>query len=249
MDAAYISEIFVSYQGEGSLVGQRHLFVRFAGCNMRCSYCDTPASLVRVGQCRVDSPDGGSEILENPISAAALRSIVEGFCESDPTITMIAITGGEPMVQADFLQRWLAGPAAPVPCLLETNATIVTGLAEMLTRVALVSADIKLSAETGEPNQWQRHDEFLRTCAESGVEVYVKMPVGAATNPCEVRRGARMVAKTLPRATLFIQPVTEVDSGTWRVSASRLFSLLAAASAELPRARLRPQVHKLVGIR
>ncbi len=249
MDSAYLSEIFVSYQGEGALVGQRHLFVRFAGCNIRCNYCDTPASLVRVGRCRVDYPDGRSEIIDNPISATHLTSMVTRFCVSDPSITMIAITGGEPMVQHGFLANWLRAVALPRPCLLETNATISTGLTEILSRVKVVSADIKFAADTGETNQWQRHDEFLSGCADSGVEVYVKMPVGPATDSHEVRRAARMVASRIPRARLFLQPVTDVKSGEWMVSTSELLPLLAAASAELPRSGLRPQIHKLLGIR
>ena len=39
---ARISEIFLSYQGEGPFTGSKQLFVRFYGCNMECSYCDTP---------------------------------------------------------------------------------------------------------------------------------------------------------------------------------------------------------------
>jgi hypothetical protein len=81
------------------------------------------------------------------------------------------------------------------------------------------------------------------------VDVYVKMPVDDRTDVERVRRGARLVADAIPRATLFLQPVTSAESGEWRTSAHRLFELAA------PRARRdaahvrRPQLHKLMGIR
>ena len=38
---AKVSEIFLSYQGEGPYVGSHQLFVRFYGCNLKCVFCDT----------------------------------------------------------------------------------------------------------------------------------------------------------------------------------------------------------------
>jgi len=48
---AAIYEIFESIQGDRILVGVRQLFVRFAGCNLSCCYCDTPAARVVTGKC------------------------------------------------------------------------------------------------------------------------------------------------------------------------------------------------------
>lgn len=36
-----IKEIFYSLQGEGANTGIRAIFIRLAGCNLSCSYCDT----------------------------------------------------------------------------------------------------------------------------------------------------------------------------------------------------------------
>ena len=40
----YLVEIFSAIQGSGVLVGQRHIFIRFLGCHIKCAFCDTPAT-------------------------------------------------------------------------------------------------------------------------------------------------------------------------------------------------------------
>ena len=242
----WLSEIFVSYQGEGARAGEKHLFVRFAGCNIRCGYCDTPDSLVRVPTCEITWPDGACERVPNPLSAQQLAAVVDKFCAHDPEIAMIALTGGEPMVQHAFIDAWLSKHSSPRPCLLETNAIVTEGL-EVLRHVAVVSADLKLPSNSSERPFWEEHTRFLRACRD--VDVYVKMPVDDRTEADEVRRGARLVADATPRATLFLQPITSGADGAWRASAHWLFELVGSARAEMPRTFVRPQLHKLVGMR
>lgn len=75
-----ISEIFYSVQGEGGLVGVPSIFIRTTGCNLRCSWCDTPyTSWNPVGdELSLD------EILERAAAYPAARHVV--------------LTGGEPML-------------------------------------------------------------------------------------------------------------------------------------------------------
>ena len=58
--AAPVMEVFASFQGEGLYVGQPQVFLRLAGCPLRCRWCDTPGSwATRMdGQARIETPEG-----------------------------------------------------------------------------------------------------------------------------------------------------------------------------------------------
>lgn len=71
-----ITEIFYSIQGEGYWTGRPAVFIRFAGCNLRCPFCDTDF-MVR------------TEMSED--------EIVDEVCQYD--CNMVVITGGEPTLQ------------------------------------------------------------------------------------------------------------------------------------------------------
>src|SRR5207253_3040435 len=73
--AGNVSELFVSFQGEGVHAGRRQLFARLGGCPLRCRYCDEPESLVPVAVCRILGPDGMRR-RANPFSPTAL--VAEG---------------------------------------------------------------------------------------------------------------------------------------------------------------------------
>lgn len=71
-----VNEIFYSLQGEGHYTGTPAVFIRFAGCNLRCSFCDTDfTSFTEMSE---------DEILEEVNKYPA---------------THIVITGGEPTLQ------------------------------------------------------------------------------------------------------------------------------------------------------
>jgi len=77
-----IVEIFASIQGEGLRQGTPAVFIRLAGCNLRCRFCDTKTAW-----------EGGTERSVGRIAAAAAR-----LRKSFPA-EWIVLTGGEPLLQ------------------------------------------------------------------------------------------------------------------------------------------------------
>jgi 7-carboxy-7-deazaguanine synthase len=84
-----IYEIFRSLQGETSLAGTPMWFVRLAGCDLECSYCDTA---------RARDPQAGREMTVTEV-VAAIQS---------PPLLWTAITGGEPLLQLDEVNALIA---------------------------------------------------------------------------------------------------------------------------------------------
>lgn len=248
-EGLWLSEIFTSWQGEGVRNGEQHLFVRSAGCNLRCRWCDTPASLVRVSHCEVTAADGAVTKLKNPVSFADLAAICSRAIEDDPSIAMIALTGGEPMVQADGLSRWLGAYPPERPCLLETNGVVLRGLAEVLPEIALVSADLKLPSNTGEGDLWSQHEEFLAVCRRLGTPLYLKVPVDEGTDHGDILRAAKLVAASAPDATLYVQPLTEPEGDRWTISSEGLQGAVALFRKAGVDARMGVQLHKMLGVR
>jgi 7-carboxy-7-deazaguanine synthase len=106
MGTVRLFETFTSIQGESTYAGVPCFFIRLAGCNLRCFYCDTVEA---------QAQDVGKD--------TEIAAIVEEACES--TAAIIEITGGEPLIQPGFAE--LASELhkkGKRPVLVETNGSV-----------------------------------------------------------------------------------------------------------------------------
>lgn len=246
MEHGYVSEIFVSFQGEGAYAGEEHLFLRFAGCPLRCRYCDTPESLQRTRACTLHSSLGQATAeLANPLRVEMLQALVCSVVERKPSVQRVAVTGGEPLVQWRFLSQVLPGLAELRPVLLETAGVHAEELTQVIEWVDVVSMDIKLPSNSGERPRWQEHEAFLR--AASRRQVYVKVLVDEGTDEAEVEQAAQLVRRVAASTPVFLQPISSHE-GELAVSAARLQRFFACARRHLETVRVMPQLHKLLGI-
>jgi len=99
----HVREILSSIQGEGMLVGRRQIFVRFLGCNLRCSFCDTPESQKMRGECRVQEAPNilTFRVVENPITPERALALIDSLDLS--LHHSVSMTGGEPLLQSDYV--------------------------------------------------------------------------------------------------------------------------------------------------
>jgi 7-carboxy-7-deazaguanine synthase len=132
-----IAEIFYSIQGEGSLVGVPSVFVRTSGCNLRCSWCDTPYTSWQ--------PEGDERTLE------AIEAEVASH-----TSRHVVITGGEPMIAPQIVTLTEMLRARGLHITIETAGTVFAPVA-----CDLMSISPKLANSTPE-GRWATQHERLR---------------------------------------------------------------------------------------
>jgi 7-carboxy-7-deazaguanine synthase len=240
MDTAVV-EIFSSIQGEGKYVGCRQVFLRLAGCNLACSYCDTPASRQTPAACWIEKSAGQRDFfaLDNPLTAEAVAGYINHLLESPHH--SVSITGGEPLCQVNAVIALATLVRGKV--YLETNGTLPLALEAVLPHIAIISMDIKLPSIAGRA-YWDEHLRFLRLAAAR--DLFVKIVITAATEADEFIQAMRLVAAVDRRIPVVLQPVTPV-AGVAGVSPAKMLVLQAAALSILDDVRVIPQTHKLMG--
>jgi 7-carboxy-7-deazaguanine synthase len=133
-----ISEIFYSVQGEGMLVGVPSVFVRTSGCNLRCTWCDTPYTSWQ--------PEGDERSLDSIVEE------VNSFGAAH-----VVITGGEPMIAPGIEE---------LTHRLRQHITIETaGTTDAHVRCDLMSISPKLAnstPHTRDNGRWADQHERLR---------------------------------------------------------------------------------------
>ena len=244
---APLVEVFTSVQGEGALVGELQTFLRLAVCPLRCLYCDSERTW-RAGPSYRVFANGRSRLGRNPVSperaAEEIRAAGAGFPASLP----VSITGGEPLVHADFLAALV-----PIfrfdgrPLRLETAGVHPDGMRKLRGLVDHVSMDWKAPStlERGDFRALQRR--FLKEARDE--DLAVKFVVTPAMKEEEFLEGVEAVASLAPRASIVVQPATPFRKIRRAPPMKHVLRLAALALARHPRVRVLPQVHRVLRLR
>ena len=233
-------EIFSSIQGEGKYVGCRQVFVRFAGCNLRCQYCDTANSYDSVDFCTIERDAGKRDFvsLANPLDLdVAIERINNLLLLPHHSVSF---TGGEPLCNALNIRKMAKKINAPI--FLETNGTLPEALATVIHDIDIVSMDIKLPSTT---NQilWNEHKEFLKIAIHK--DVFIKLVVSAETTEDEFMTAIHLVKDVSNKIPFIIQPVTPLN-GCKAISPETVLKFQDVALQNLKDVRVIPQTHKFI---
>lgn len=249
-DLVHLDEIFFSLQGEAGEIGRPQLFLRLGGCPLRCSYCDTPRSWTRRAEFERHR-GGGTERVPNPLSADALDAELAAMCAHhgvEPARTTLAVTGGEPLEQAEFLAAWL--PRWPGRVLLETAGVWPERLVSLRDAVDVISLDWKLASMLRAGGDLAAPAACLDAARGARrARTWVKLVVSEELADAEVEAACAEIARRAPGAEVFLQPVTPVARGPRPPSAERLLAWTLRGIALGLDLRTIPQVHPLLGAR
>lgn len=227
MREARISEIFLSFQGEGLYLGVPQLFVRFYGCNLSCVFCDT-----KLNSYRTFTRD----------------SLIKKILEYQSPYHSLTLTGGEPLVQADFIRDFLHEYKKfySKSIYLETNGVLHRELSKVIDYIDIIAMDFKLPSSTKEASLWEEHEKFLEIAKEK--EFFIKTVITSRTSLDDIRTMKRIVERIGRGSAFVLQPVTTLVERE-KAKGSDLEAFRDVLKGSITRVEVIPQIHKLLGIR
>ncbi|MDI6702515.1 7-carboxy-7-deazaguanine synthase QueE [Methanothermobacter wolfeii] len=242
---APIMEVFSSIQGEGLLMGRRQIFIRFAGCNLSCSYCDTPESR--------DASSG------ERVSVEELHETVKDLIT--PDFHSLSITGGEPLLYPEFIEEFLDG--SPYSALLETNGSLPENARRIAHLFDHASVDIKTpehfsenihenstkSDISGSRDIIDREIQVINILISKGANTYCKVVVMPTTRADYIGNLAKRLREDVDepeKLSMVIQPCS--PPGGWAGNTPRLLEMSQEAGKYMD-VYVIPQMHRALGLR
>ncbi len=246
---APLIEIFSAFQGEGPMVGRPTLFVRTAGCPLRCRWCDTVESHEVPGLfARKDALGRVLGRERNPATPERILELLDG--DLAPRPEWVSLTGGEPLLHPAFAAALFGGVRARgLQTHLETAALDAGVLRGLLPLVDHLSMDWKLPAAVGGKDLAEGHLDCLEAAVSRSTDVAVKVVLcGTEGEPPEFEAALDRLEPFRASFRLVLQLVT--PCGQVREGPSPDY-LLAQSAEALERGfsvLVLPQVHRMLGL-
>jgi organic radical activating enzyme len=229
-----INEIFTSIEGEGIYVGTKTLFVRLAGCHLKCRWCDTEYALA-LDSGREYSLNEAKEIIENSIQ---------------PHTYKVNFTGGEPLLQDQaiiFLSKFLRNVKG-LKTYLESSCFDSYRFSNVLPYIDICKIEFK-SPDSGvtEPKNYNNllRNEFecLELATREKKTTFIKVVTTNLTSISWFKELIEVIFSRIKRSEIsgfVIQPVYDMDEPTLEM----LLNFYDITFPSYPEVRIIPQLHK-----
>jgi 7-carboxy-7-deazaguanine synthase len=233
-----LSEIFTSIEGEGILFGTKTMFIRLAGCHLKCRWCDTAYAL--------------------PLHSGLSYDIsqVKGLITEhlQPNTYKVNFTGGEPLLQyravielAKFVKE------KGVRTYIESSCFDSNRFEKVLPHVDFCKIEFKMKdSKVIDPahydNLLENEKECLNLAIDNHKVTYIKIVVTRSSSLQEFEELVESQLKNVKAVDLagfIIQPSYGMDDPT----VERLLDFYDAVYPLYPDVRIIPQLHKEIGAR
>lgn len=233
-----LSEIFTSIEGEGMLFGTKTMFVRMAGCPLKCHWCDTPYAL---------PTNSGKDYSMEEAKELIYKNV-------QPNTYKINFTGGEPLLQYEAVKELAKFfREKNIRTYLESACYSAAIFSKVLPYIDICKIEFKLRDskvvdEKNYDNLLRNEIECLKLAIREGKITYIKIVV---TNSSDLKEFMGLVHKVFSMvkptdiAGFIIQPSYRVDEPTLEV----LFGFYDAVYPFYDQVRIVPQLHKTIGVR
>lgn len=247
---APLVEAFASVQGEGPHVGEATLFVRTAGCPLRCTYCDTTESYQAPAAFALRDL-AGRELAtwENPSSLDVFGERLFRLADEEG-MRWLSLTGGEPTLWPEFGRALFAqARARGLRTHLETAAQDVESFEAFLDCTDFASLDWKFPSTLHGAKDWtDAHVACVRVLASRGTPSSVKAVLTPGVTDHEWGDMLHRLRKYQVSFTLVLQPVTPCLDEPRALSTPELLRRVREALRAGFDLRVLPQIHKAMGI-
>ena len=234
-----VSEIFTSFEGEGAFVGKKTMFIRLAGCHLKCRWCDTKYALPL---------DSGNDYQVDEIKDLIVK-------ELQPFTYKVNFTGGEPLLQyeaviqlADFIKK-----CTNLKTYIESSCFDSELFEKILPYMDICKIEFK--TEDSKVVEDEDYDDLLLNeyrCLELAIQnnktTYIKIVVSNSTNLESFKNLVYNISKKIKPSDIMdfiIQPSHGIDQPT----VNKLLDTYDIVQPMFPEVRIIPQLHKEIGAR
>jgi len=156
----------------------------------------------------------------------------------------LSITGGEPLLQIDFLKDLLKLiKKRKQKVYLETNGTLPENLGKVIDYTDIIAMDFKLPSSTGLEPFWDKHQEFLGIA--KGKKTFIKTVINTTTAVQDIYKTIEIIKDAAKKTTLVLQPQNPLEI----MVKAKLEGFKQLCREEGLEVKVIPQMHKRLGLK